>query len=266
MKVKWLIALLIVAVLGEFGFAYLRSPRSIFGVCMVSPTDHFGLMTSSEGTRTVKVLFVGNSLTYTNDLPGTLIKVANSDPQSLVKLVVGSSTGLNATLQQAYVDRCTLKRVRGEHFDTVVLQEHSFFWFTPSDESGAREALANWATAVRQAGSSPEYFEPWLGDFGDDPTHTIVGDMKSAAYANAEPYEVPIVRVGEAFAEAQNIQGVPWLYTPDNHHPSEAGTYLAALMFFHHFTSEPAERATWRPEGVSADQAALLAHIADEYQ
>ena len=146
MKVKWLIALLIFVGLGEFGFAYLRSHRTLFGVCMVSPTDHFGLMTSSAGTRTVKVLFVGNSLTFTNDLPGTLIKVANSDPQSPVKLVVGSSTALDATLQQLYADGCTLKRVRGEHFDTVVLQEHSFYWFTPSDESDAREALANWAT------------------------------------------------------------------------------------------------------------------------
>ena len=104
-----------------------------------------------------------------------------------------------------------------------------------------------------------------MGSAGADPAFTLVGDMKSAAYANAEPYGVPSVRVGEAFAEAQTIQGLPGLYAADDHHPSEAGTYLAALVFFHHFTDEPAERAAWRPESVSADQAAQLARIADEY-
>ena len=264
MKFKWLIALLLVAVLGEFGFNYLRSHRTVFGVCLPNPTDHIGLMTSSAGTRTVKVLFVGNSLTFTNDLPGTLIRVADSDPQNPVKLVVGSSTSWDATLRQLYADGCTLKRIRGEHFDTVVLQEHSFFWFAGS-EADAREALANWANAVRQSGSAPEYLEPWVSGSGEDPGYTGVADMKSATLANAQPYGVPIVRVGEAFAEAGSLQGVPVLYAADNHHPSEAGTYLAALVFFHHFTGELAERATWRPESVSADQAALLAHIADEY-
>jgi hypothetical protein len=113
MKYKWPVALLIVALLGELGFSYLRSHRSIFGACSLSPTDHSGLMASNGGARTAKVLFVGNSLTYTNDLPGTLIRVANSDPQNPVKLVIGSSTGLNATLQQLYNDGCALNRIRG---------------------------------------------------------------------------------------------------------------------------------------------------------
>src|SRR5258708_11129820 len=108
MKYRWLVSLLIVALLCEFGLAYLRSHRTLFGVCMASPTDHFGLMTSSAGTLPVKVLFVGNSFTSTNDLPGTLIKVGDSDPRSPVKLVVGSSTGSAATLERLYVDGCTL--------------------------------------------------------------------------------------------------------------------------------------------------------------
>jgi hypothetical protein len=89
--------------------------------------------------------------------------------------------------------------------------------------------------------------------------------MEAATHANAEIYRVPIVRVGEAVAEAANTPGAPDLFGPDHHHPSEAGTFLAALVFFHHFTGEPAERATWRPDGVSADQAAVLARIADNY-
>ena len=49
MKHKWLITFLIVTVLGEVGFGYVRSHRPAFGVCAVNPTDHAGLVTSNVG-------------------------------------------------------------------------------------------------------------------------------------------------------------------------------------------------------------------------
>jgi len=148
----------------------------------------------------------------------------------------------------------------------VILQEHSFFWADPQSSSSARESLANWATAVRQAGGAPEYFEPWVDGPGDDPAFTDASDLGPAMRATADLYGVPVVHVGEAFAEAVGAPSAPGLYSSDSHHASEAGTYLAALVFFHHFTGEPAERATWRPDGVSAADATLLASVADKYQ
>lgn len=265
MKHKWLITLLIVAVLGELGFGYVRSHRSAFGVCGVNPTDHAGLITSHVGSRKVKVLFVGNSRTFVNDLPGMLVKVADSDPNSRIRLVVGSNTNPGARLKETLDDGCALKRIRAEHFDHVVLQEWGVFWSKPLDELEAREVLGPWASDIRATGAVPEYFEPWVDRPANNPYYSDLRQVEFATHANADQYGVPIVPVGEAFAEATNTPGAPDLYMSDLYHPSAAGTYLAALIFFHRFTGERAERATWRPDGVSPVQAALLAHLADKY-
>ena len=265
MMLRWLVAALVVVVIGWLGLGFVKSHRSMFGACVVDPGDHAGLLTSSGGPRTVKVLFVGDSLTSANDLPGTLVKVASSDPESPVKLAVGSNTKTNANLSQLYDDGCALRRLRAEHFDIVVLQEHGRFWFTPLDVLGAQLALGNWANAVRKAGSAPEYFEPWVDGPGVNPAFRNVDALASVTDDNARTNSVPVVRVGEAFAEVVNTPGAPGLYQADRHHPSAAGTYLAALILFHHFTGEPGERASWRPDGVSADQAALLARIGFKY-
>ena len=268
MKHRWLIGVLSLVALAVVAMAGVRIARTSLGVCALSTTDHFGNMTSRQqapATRKLRVLFVGNSLTFVNDLPGMLVSVASSDPQNPVQLEVGSNTIPDASLQHLYDDGCGLKRIRAETPGVVVLQEHSFFWGDPQSSSAAREALANWATAVRQAGGAPEYFEPWVNGPGDDAAFTNAGDLGPAMQSTAGLYGVPVVRVGEAFAEAVNAPGAPGLYSSDNHHASLAGTFLAALVFFHHFTGEPAERATWRPDSVSPEAAALLARIADNY-
>ena len=262
---RWLIALLILGVMAEFGFGFVQSHRATFGACGDAPFGDLALRASSGGPRTLKVLFVGNSLTETNDLPGALVRVANSDPQNPVRLVVGSNTRGGASLQVLYNDGCALRRIRAEHFDAVVLQEHSYFWTTPEEAAEARNGLAAWASAVRQTGAAPVYFEPWLFGVGAVPAGAAVRDLRVATDADAEVYGAPVVRVGEAFAETSSTAGAPDLYEADRHHPSAAGAYFAALIFFHHFTGEPAERAAWRPDGVSADQAAVLARTADAY-
>ena len=50
---------------------------------------------------------------------------------------------------------------------------------------------------------------------------------------------------------------MPDLYQADRHHPSVAGTYLAALTFYRAFTGRAGTDARYRPWGMSAaDQAA----------
>jgi hypothetical protein len=213
----------------------------------------------------MKILFVGNSLTFINDLPGMLGRVASSDPQNPVRLAVASDTVAARSLKEAYVDGCALKRIHAEHFDRVVLQERSYFWQLRSEDAEARDALGEWAVAISMTGATTEYFEDWVDRAANDPRHSDRLQNEAAARSNAGGYAIPVVSVGEAFAEATNTSGAPDLYGSDLHHPSAAGSYLAALIFFHHFTGEPAERATWRPDGVNANQAALLARIADRY-
>lgn len=51
-----------------------------------------------EPTKTVSILFVGNSFTYVNDMPGKLIQIASSDATNKIQLEVSSVTKGGADL------------------------------------------------------------------------------------------------------------------------------------------------------------------------
>lgn len=234
------------------------------GPCAFRSTDHWGWLesrTDQANAKTVRVLFVGDSLTFVNDLPGMLVRVANSDPSAPVRLQVRSVTAPDASLSMLWDQGCALSRLKSEHYDVAVLQEHSYFWFPDMAES-AREAAGRWIAAARTHGARPLYFEPWT-DEGD--SYSDKGDAPEAAQNNARVFGADIVRIGEAFAQARATGGAPDLLASDHHHPSEAGTWLAALVIFHGLTGEPTERTTWRPSAVTPDQAATLEKIADQY-
>jgi hypothetical protein len=69
------------------------------------------------------------------------------------------------------------------------------------------------------------------------------------------------VPVGQAFEAAREMKGAPDVWGPDHHHPSVAGTYLAALVFYRSFTGRSGAQATWRPNGLNAQDAATLVQL-----
>jgi len=245
--------------------ADLVSPEA-FSPCASRFAPRWG---SNESHSTVanakarRILFVGNSLTSVNDLPGMLVKVASADPSAPVSLETRSITGPGASLEGLWDEGCGPKGMASDHFDVVILQEESFFWDT--ELSQAREAAGRWFSAARTTGATPLYFQPWTGPpiLGDGRFEE--GEMEAATRQIAGMYGAPLIRIGEAFNTGQTAPGAPDLFQPDRHHPSEAGTWLAALVIFHTLTGEPSANSTWRPAGVSPEQAAVIQRIADQY-
>lgn len=232
------------------------------GPCAFRSTDHWGWLESrSDQAKTLRVLFVGDDLTFDNDLPGVLVKVANSDSSAPVRLEVRSVTAPDASLSALWDEGCGPSRLKTDHYDVAVLQEHSYFWI-PERAEQSRESAGRWISAARTYGARPIYFEIWT-DPGDPSTEA--GEALEAAQDNAKMFGADIARIGEAFAQASATQSVPNLFQSDNRQPSQTGTWLAALIVFHELTGEPTERATWRPAAVTPDQAATLERIADQY-
>src|SRR6185295_11646297 len=76
------------------------------------------LLTSGAYTQQpVRVLFLGNSLTYSNDLPKMF--------QSLSKTETGSVTQTGATLQVLYEQTKAREVLKGQRWDFVVIQDQS---------------------------------------------------------------------------------------------------------------------------------------------
>jgi hypothetical protein len=80
----------------------------------------------------VRILFIGNSYTYFNDLPRTLQAMAlASEPSAAIE--VGTALIGGATLKQHWGDTAVIEKIRHGEWDYVVLQEQSLLLIQSPD-------------------------------------------------------------------------------------------------------------------------------------
>lgn len=191
--------------------------------------------------QTVSVLFVGNSFTFYNDLPELFKEVANG---AGALTVTDSVTNGSWTLKKfadeadAYGARVAQKLAEND-YDAVVLQEQST---TPID---SYDSFLQGATALAdkinssQDGCGIYLYATWgfpkgLGVTYQSGTYTTIPEMEAAirsAYERvAKETGAKVSYVGEAFTYVYNNYPQINLYNDDGHHPSYAGSYLAACV------------------------------------
>ena len=179
-----------------------------------------------------QVLFIGNSLTYTNDLPGTIVALASSVGDTirvrsvalpdfaLIDHVDGKSNAVNVIRSQKWSmvvlqqGPSTLPLNR----DTLVLATQKFDPFIKA--SGARSgSFMTWPSSDRP------------GDFA-----RVLGSSQLAAHTVGGV----LLPVGQAWVAAFAKDPQLPLYGPDGYHPGELGTYLAALVIYEGITGHDA--------------------------
>jgi hypothetical protein len=74
-----------------------------------------------------------------------------------------------------------------------------------------------------------------------------------------------VVAVGDAWGSALKSDISLSLYQGDGSHPSPAGTYLAALMFYHFLTHNQVDQVGYLPDDVSRSDNAYLHQLVDGY-
>jgi hypothetical protein len=246
------------------------------GAYVLQDNDHAKIMAShpAGATKTLSLLFVGNSLTYVNDMPGMLANIAASDKSSPVALQIKAITYPNAKLDYMYAQSPALAYAQHHHIDYVVLQEHSDWYAAPGGFQDASNTADDWTRALRSLGEKPIYFEVWgegagsplywggRGVAGDPTPLGEATDARDATERLATRFGMPYAPVGDAFEEVAETPGAPDLYKLDRHHPSPAGSYLAALVFYRFLTGRSGAEATYRPWGMSAPDAATLVKAA----
>jgi hypothetical protein len=263
---------LIVALALALGFlAMINAPR-FGGRYILRESYHDDVMTSGmtpRTTKTITILFIGNSLTAMNDLPAMLVNIAAADPGNPVQLSVKAFTNPGVDLHYMLTKTGALAWARANPADYVVLQEGSGWYEAPEWIAAARENARAWQTALRPLKSKLILFASWADLDGSaaytDPNRCCYGKNFEEATGNsqretgalAQELGMSIVRVGRAYHFAVQA-GARDLYQADLHHPGYAGTYLAALTFYRYFTWRSGAESTYRPWGVSAAEAATL--------
>lgn len=190
--------------------------------------------------KTYNILFIGNSYTYTNDMPTAYFeKMAEScgyDVQ-ITAITKGAYTLEKfADPTDPYGERVEINLSGSDSYDYVILQEQSIRPITNPEkfQEGARNLVAR----IRAIGAQPVLYATWGRQTGSEKltdlnlTNETMSWKLAAAYAavGAE-LDVPVVHVGVAFLDA-NTKGNVNLYNPDLSHPSAEGSYLAALTLF----------------------------------
>ena len=195
----------------------------------------------------LRLLFIGNSLTYTNDLPALVAALGRANGRAvLYEQVAGPNLALEDHWQQGEARHAIARGV----WDVVVLQQG------PSALPESRTQLVSYArrfaTEIRKAGATPALLMVW-------PSRARRGDFPgvSRSYtAAADAVEGILLPVGEAWREAWRRESRLPLYGPDGFHPSALGTHLAALVIYEALTGQAAASAAGA--GVTEEQLAVL--------
>lgn len=196
---------------------------------------------SAQTTR--KVLFVGNSYIYTNDLPN-MIKTLASDCGDTLEY--SQSTPGGCTFQNHLSNSTTLSLIQQGGWDHVVLQEQSQLPSFPYSQvqNECFPYASQLCEAIRE--SAPQagivFFMTWGRRDGDasncanyPPLCTYEGmdSLLCARYTEmAEQNHAALSPVGRVWNHLRNEHPEIELYSSDGSHPSAVGSYAAAVTFY----------------------------------
>lgn len=181
----------------------------------------------------IRVLFIGNSHTHVNDVPGSVVELGRANGVIIDVEVIAPG---GYTLRQHAADSNVQAALASGDFDVVVFQEQSQKPAHHTDFSRetapAADAMARTATA---SGTRIVYYQTWGRRDGDLYTgHATFGEMQSAltnAYATlAADSGGTVAPVGETWRYVRDVAPHIELFQADGNHAAAPGSYLAAIV------------------------------------
>lgn len=182
-----------------------------------------------------RVLFIGNSYTSVNDLPGMLAafvkRLMPGFPFTTESIAPGGAT-LRSHLRQGVASQ----RIREGGWQHVVLQEQSQLGgmhiegepFLGPPEAIFFPAVRQFVAQTTAAGATPLLYMTWSRR-----ENLSAQGLLTSAYARmASELGAGLAPVGVAWERVRRERPALELYAEDGSHPAPAGTYLAACVMF----------------------------------
>src|SRR5688572_6259717 len=205
----------------------------------------------------MRILFVGNSLTYWND--GIWVHLerlaASGTPPTPVTTGVAVEGG--AFLKSLWARTGPRSAIAAGPWDVVMLQED----LPETNVEDFRVHARLFVAEVRKTGARPVLLMAWAYERLAAITMDAIADAHRAAAAELEADVAP---VGLAWRRASEQRPNLNLYAPDREHPSIHGTYLAtAVVYATVFERSPIGFA-YAPANITAGDAQFLQTVAWE--
>lgn len=212
----------------------------LLAISLALPSLSAGNKASAKPERQESVLFIGNSYTYVNDLPGMLRDLlrAGKHPMKIDSFTRGA-TALSAFYEDASLSGGKDKLCNG-NFTWVVLQDQSQ---TPAMRpESTRRYVKLWSELARERKTKPVLFLTWAHAAPQQGKPTLITDMQdktSRTYCRcAIENDIAVAPVGEAWRSWYDKHPNTPLHCPDLSHANVLGTYMAACVFYTTLTGE----------------------------
>jgi hypothetical protein len=203
----------------------------------------------AQSSPVLRVLFVGNSLTTTNDLPAVVSGLATTVGR---RLEVGRVTSDGFALDDHWNDGRIQRELAFGSWDVVIMQQGPSA--LPESQISLRESATRLSDAVRAVGSRPGLLTVWPESYRRQVLPDVITSYRAAAAAaGADVYPA-----GDAWFAAWRCDPKLAFYGPDGFHPSRLGTYVAALVVVGKLFRVPLIRRDLALPGMSAKIAARL--------
>ena len=176
---------------------------------------------SRAAPGSTRVLFIGNSLTYTTDIPERVAKVADATGR---KAVIETVAIASFSLEDHWTDGRALAAIR-KGWDVVVLQQG-----TSADADGREQLIEyakRFAKPIREAGAKPALYMVWPLKERPKEFAAAIASYRAAAKA----IDAILIPAGEAWLRALSKEPRLRLYS-DSIHPSSYGSDLCVLSIY----------------------------------
>ncbi|HNG95970.1 MAG TPA: SGNH/GDSL hydrolase family protein [Acidobacteriota bacterium] len=203
--------------------------RVLFQICaiaclLVVTLAMVGDRSRAQQTPALRVLFIGNSLTYVNNLPAVLEAMARESGQ--VPLVYQTIAFPDFSLEDHWKQGDARKAISTGKWDVVVMQQGPSA--LPESRVLLLEYVKKFAQETRNSGAKPALYMVWPAK-----ERSFDFDRVSESYRlAAQEVDGLLFPVGDAWRTAWKHDASLPLYSADKFHPSKAGTYLAAAVMY----------------------------------
>ena len=230
----------------------------------------------THGAYAVKrnVLFIGNSYTYTNNMPLMVqtLATAMGDTLNYDESAIGGYT-----LQMHCGYAPTLAKIASQKWDVVILQEQSELpAFPPAQVDTAVLPYAHMLDSMIHANDSctqTMFLMTWGHANGDPPncdSYTVICNYEGMQERLRESYmlmtqdnQAIVAPVGMAWKTIMDSFPSLWLYIPDSSHPNIDGSYLETCVVYSSLFHQPVSGCGYTA-GITAADAAILQSVSDK--
>jgi hypothetical protein len=214
--------------------ALSRFAKAFAVAALVCAACHaFAQSTSAPAApRTMRVLFVGNSLVYVNNLPATLRAVAASQPTP-VAIETQTFVAPGGTVAERWRDGHAAAALASGHWDAIVLQERGGLLAcmvdpelrTQAECRTSERAHRDFAAKAKAAGARTLLLATW------GPDATWQSKLDRAAKQLASRIDAEIVPAGPVLRSYAAKHGDAATF-PDTVHPSLPATLVMAAQLY----------------------------------